>query len=262
MALSYLHGQRVIYRDVKPENTLIGADGHTLLADFGVSKRIATFCGHEGLIATNAQQSVGGVDVSDGRNDGSGGVHVAATNGGGGSCGGGSGGGGGGSRTRTLVGTPHYMAPEVFRGHGHSFASDWWGAGIMLHEMLCGSVPLDAPHELLSKLRCLDEDTAADSMDAVNATNDTHPSPIQLTLSPSLTPQACALVGAFLTDDESQRCGFRQHAGTAERLDGQAAAEAELVQVWGHAFFDGLDRLSIERKHVAPPFPPNNTVSL
>ena len=40
LALAYLHSQRVIYRDLKPENTLIGGDGHLLLADFGVSKAL------------------------------------------------------------------------------------------------------------------------------------------------------------------------------------------------------------------------------
>ena len=45
LALCHLHRNRVVYRDVKPENTLVGADGHVLLADFGVSKRLATVDG-------------------------------------------------------------------------------------------------------------------------------------------------------------------------------------------------------------------------
>ena len=40
LGLQYLHSQHVIYRDLKPENTLIGYDGHILLADFGVSKAV------------------------------------------------------------------------------------------------------------------------------------------------------------------------------------------------------------------------------
>jgi serine/threonine protein kinase len=39
-ALRYLHHQHVVYRDIKPENVLIGLDGHVLLSDFGVSKML------------------------------------------------------------------------------------------------------------------------------------------------------------------------------------------------------------------------------
>ncbi|KAG8346643.1 hypothetical protein TRVL_02527 [Trypanosoma vivax] len=38
MAILKLHEQSVIYRDLKPENILLSADGHCVLADFGLSK--------------------------------------------------------------------------------------------------------------------------------------------------------------------------------------------------------------------------------
>lgn len=38
LALEYLHSKGVIYRDVKPENILIDAQGHVRLTDFGLSK--------------------------------------------------------------------------------------------------------------------------------------------------------------------------------------------------------------------------------
>ena len=44
-------------------------------------------------------------------------------------------------RTYTIVGTPHYMAPEVVTGHGYGLAADYWTVGVILYEFLYGSVP-------------------------------------------------------------------------------------------------------------------------
>ena len=86
LALEYLHGQSILYRDVKLENTLVAIDGHVMLADFGVSKRLLG----------------GAVSHS----------------------------------TRTLVGTPDYMAPEQFSGEEYSFEIDFWAFAVMFHEIL------------------------------------------------------------------------------------------------------------------------------
>ena len=44
-------------------------------------------------------------------------------------------------RTFTIVGTPHYMAPEVVTGHGYSTSADFWSIGVMIYEFLFGKVP-------------------------------------------------------------------------------------------------------------------------
>jgi cGMP-dependent protein kinase len=44
-------------------------------------------------------------------------------------------------RTYTVLGTPHYMAPEVMLGRGYSFSVDYWSLGVMIYEMLTGSLP-------------------------------------------------------------------------------------------------------------------------
>ena len=44
-------------------------------------------------------------------------------------------------RTFTIVGTPHYMAPEVVLGKGYTHCVDVWSLGVMLYEFICGGVP-------------------------------------------------------------------------------------------------------------------------
>jgi serine/threonine protein kinase len=55
LALSYLHNQSIIYRDMKPENLLLDARGYLKITDFGFAKRCATrtwtLCGTPEYIA-------------------------------------------------------------------------------------------------------------------------------------------------------------------------------------------------------------------
>lgn len=44
-------------------------------------------------------------------------------------------------KTRTVIGTPHYMAPETISGKGYGFLSDLWSLGIVLYELVCGYFP-------------------------------------------------------------------------------------------------------------------------
>jgi cGMP-dependent protein kinase len=56
------------------------------------------------------------------------------------------------TKTFTMIGTPHYMAPEVMRGHGYGSEVDIWSFGVMNFEFVCGYLPfgddLDDPTEV------------------------------------------------------------------------------------------------------------------
>lgn len=57
VCFEYLHGKDKLFRDLKPENVLVGTDGYIKLADFGFIKnlkaheRTFTFCGTPEYIA-------------------------------------------------------------------------------------------------------------------------------------------------------------------------------------------------------------------
>ncbi len=42
LILEFLHNHQIAYRDMKPENILIDAEGHLKLVDFGFAKKLET----------------------------------------------------------------------------------------------------------------------------------------------------------------------------------------------------------------------------
>ena len=100
-ALSYIHSAGVVHRDIKPSNILVSADGHAVLADFGVS-RISDD-------ALRRELSVEATMVTD-----------AAT------------------AARIVFGTANYIAPEVRNGHDATAAADIYSLGVTLFRLLTG----------------------------------------------------------------------------------------------------------------------------
>ena len=60
-------------------------------------------------------------------------------------------------RTNTVIGTPHYMAPQIVTGKGYSFPVDLWSLGVITYELLCGKLPFgenaDDPFSVYEEIR-------------------------------------------------------------------------------------------------------------
>jgi protein kinase A len=116
LILEFLHEREgVAYRDLKPENLLLDAEGHIKLVDFGFAKRL----GNSKALSTMKIERgwfKAAVEV---------GTHVDQYQG----------------ETYTLCGTPEYLAPEVIQSKGHTTAVDWWALGILIYEFLTGYPP-------------------------------------------------------------------------------------------------------------------------
>ena len=77
IGISKIHEQRMLFRDLKPDNVMVNFNGFLKIIDFGYAITMQS-------------------------ND----------------------------RTKTLIGTPHYMAPEIFFDmSGYSFSVDYWAIG-------------------------------------------------------------------------------------------------------------------------------------
>ena len=59
-------------------------------------------------------------------------------------------------RTTTIIGTPHFSAPEIIKGKGYSFAVDIWALGVCLYDFFCGGLPFgeekESPYDIYEEI--------------------------------------------------------------------------------------------------------------
>jgi WD40 repeat protein len=105
-ALAYAHERRIVHRDVKPRNVLVGRFGETVLIDWGLAKDLDE--GEE-----RAPRPIGESNAKDGL-------------------------------TQLGVGTPQYMPPEQARGAPADPRMDVYALGATMYHALAGVPPYGA----------------------------------------------------------------------------------------------------------------------
>ncbi|XP_048409475.1 serine/threonine-protein kinase 38 isoform X1 [Stegostoma tigrinum] len=137
LAIDSIHQMGFIHRDIKPDNLLLDSKGHVKLSDFGLCTGLKK--AHRTEFYRNLSHSLPSDFTFQNMNS----KRKAET----------------WKRNRrqlafSTVGTPDYIAPEVFMQTGYNKLCDWWSLGVIMYEMLIGYPPFcsETPQETYKKV--------------------------------------------------------------------------------------------------------------